>query len=80
MIGKLGKLFKAGAVNYGSTSIIVAEARALKDGVHAAIQAGYKRLLIEGDNSTLIQALVDKKPCSLEDRHNYRRHSNMVKS
>ena len=51
------KLFKAGAANYGSTSIMVAEARALKDGVHATIQVGYRRLLIEGDNSTVIPAL-----------------------
>ena len=55
-----GKHLKAGAANYGSTSIMVAEARALKDGVHAVIQAGYKRLLIEGDNSTVIQALASK--------------------
>ena len=39
---------------------MVAEARALKDRVSAATQAGYKSLLIEGDNTTEIQALVGK--------------------
>ena len=37
---------------------MVAEARALKDGASVAIQAGYRRLLIEGDNTTVIQALA----------------------
>ena len=39
---------------------MVAEARALKDGVSAATRAGYKSLLIEGDNTTVIQALAGK--------------------
>jgi len=39
---------------------MAAEARALKDGVSAATQAGYRRLLIEGDNITVIQALAGK--------------------
>ena len=55
-----GKLLKIGAANYGTTSITVAEARALKDGVSATIQAGYRRLLIEGDDNTVIQALIGK--------------------
>ena len=55
-----GKLLRAGAANYGTTSIMVAKAKALKDGVNAAIQAGYKRLLVEDDNTTLIQALAGK--------------------
>jgi len=39
---------------------MVAEAGAPKDGVSVAIQAGSKRLLIEGDNSTVIRALAGK--------------------
>ena len=55
-----GKVLKVGAANYGHTSILVAEARALKDGVSAAIQTGYRNLLIEGDNTIVIQALTGK--------------------
>jgi len=35
----------------------VAEARALRDGVRAVVEAGFKKVLIEGDNSIVIQAL-----------------------
>jgi len=38
----------------------VAEGRALRDGVHAAIMAGYSRLQIEGDNVIVIEALQGK--------------------
>ena len=55
-----GKLLTAGVANYGYTTIMVAEVRALKDGVHAGIQASCRRLLIESDNSTVIQALIGK--------------------
>ena len=52
-----GKLLKEGAANYGSTSILVAEARVLRGGVNAAIQVGFNNICIEGDNLILIQAL-----------------------
>jgi len=52
-----GKLVKAEASYYGDTSILVAEARALRDGLRATIQAGFKKIAIEGDNKILIQAL-----------------------
>jgi len=52
-----GKLIKAGAAHYGEASILVAKAHALKNGVIAAIQAGYQNMIIEGDNNTVIQAL-----------------------
>ena len=35
----------------------MAEARALRDGVRAVVDSGFKRVLIEGDNFTVIQAL-----------------------
>jgi len=54
---RTGKLLKAGAANYGLTSSLVAEAKALKDGVFLAVQAGYSRISIEGDNMIVIQAL-----------------------
>jgi len=37
-----GKVLMIGASNYGDTSIIVAEGRALRDGVQAAFGAGYR--------------------------------------
>jgi len=37
------------------TSIIIAEARALRDGVKEAYAAGYKKLIVEGDNMVIIK-------------------------
>ena len=45
-----------GASNYGNTSVIMAESRALQDGLQAALKSGFHRLLIEGDNSIVIGA------------------------
>ena len=42
----------------GCTSIIMAEARALRDGMQAANAAGYKDIIIEGDNQMIITALL----------------------
>jgi len=53
-------VLKAGAASYGHTSILVVEARVLRDGVTAAIQAGFNRLCIERDNLVVIQALKGK--------------------
>ena len=50
----------AGASNYGNTSVIMAESRALRDGLQAALQFGLLRLEIEGDNSVVIGALQKK--------------------
>jgi len=52
-----GKIIKVSAANYGLTSSLVAEARALKDGVLLAVQAGYSKISMEGDNVLVIQAL-----------------------
>ena len=52
-----GNLIKAGAAHHGTSNILVAEARALRDGVRAVVDSGFKRVLIEGDNSIVIQAL-----------------------
>jgi len=52
----VGKLIKAAVAPYGDTSILVAEARALCDGLHEAIKAEFQSLVIEGDNSTVIRA------------------------
>ena len=44
-------------MHYGEASTLVAEARALKNGIIVAIQAGYQNMISEGDNNTIIQAL-----------------------
>jgi len=41
--------------NYGTTSITVAEARAMRDGILMAIQAGFRHIFVEGDNKMVIQ-------------------------
>jgi len=45
---------------YGTTSILVAEAKAVRDGLHFAVQAGFRNISIEGDNQIVIQAIEDK--------------------
>jgi len=51
------KLIKVVATYYGNTSILVAEVRALTDEVSSAIQTEFNKIVIEGDNQILIQAL-----------------------
>uniref|UniRef100_A0A7C9A6W4 RNase H type-1 domain-containing protein n=1 Tax=Opuntia streptacantha TaxID=393608 RepID=A0A7C9A6W4_OPUST len=52
-----GEPLMVGASNYGNTSIIIAESRALRDGLQAALQLGLHQLDIEGDNAVVIGAL-----------------------
>jgi len=52
-----GEPLVVGASNYGNTSIIMVESRALRDGLQAALQFGFHQLDIEGDNSVVIGAL-----------------------
>jgi len=49
-----GKILKVGAANFGRASSLVAEARALKNGVLLAIQEGFSKISIEGDNLLVI--------------------------
>jgi len=49
-----GEVLTVGASNYGNTSVIMAESRALRDGLQAAVDSGLHRLVIEGDNSIVI--------------------------
>jgi len=46
---------KWGAYHYGITSITVAEARAMRDGIYRAIQDGFQSIVVEGDNKSIIQ-------------------------
>ena len=38
-------------------SIIVAEATAMRDGISAGLNAGFKKILVEGDNQIVIKAI-----------------------
>jgi len=53
----MGRIIKVGAANYGLTSSLTAEVRALKDGVLLAVKANYSMISIEGDNLIAIQTL-----------------------
>ena len=53
-----GNLLRAGFSYYGCASIIIIEARALRDGVKEAWAVGYKKLIIEGDNLVIMKALL----------------------
>ena len=46
--------------NYGHTSVLLAESRALRDGLETALNAGFYRLTVEGDNSLVIAAFNKK--------------------
>ena len=52
-----GGFISAGVRFLEQASILVAEATAMRDGVRAAIQAGFSRLEVEGDNQIVIQAV-----------------------
>ena len=45
-----------GASNYGDTSVILAECRALRDGLVAALNYEFSNLVVEGDNSMVVGA------------------------
>ena len=52
-----GMILKLGAASYGRASILLAEGRALRDGIQAAFLSGYRSMEIEGDNKIIIQAI-----------------------
>jgi len=52
----MGHLLHVGSYNYGTTSITLAEARAMRDGILTTIQAGYHHGIVEGGNQTVIHA------------------------
>jgi len=55
---RTGTYSRVGSSYYSCTTIIVAEARVLRDGIKEAYAARYKRLIIEGDNLVIIKALL----------------------
>jgi len=52
----IGRLLKWGYSNYGITSITVANARAIRDGVFMTIQAGFCNIWVEDNNKIVIHA------------------------
>lgn len=56
----IGKLLKAGVAYYGNTSILMAKARALPDGLNLAIQVEFDHLIVEGDHKMVIQGIEGK--------------------
>jgi len=52
-----GTVLQLGAASYGRTSILMAEGRALHDGIQAAFLSGCRNMEIEGDNMVIIQAI-----------------------
>ena len=63
-----GRLLQVGSSNYGTATITVAEARAMRDGILATIQASYRHIIVEGDNRTVIQAAKKSSgvPCRIQ--------------
>jgi len=57
-----GTLLRAGSYRYGNASVIMAEARALRDGMLTAVRAGYTNIIIEGDNQAIFKALSGSAP------------------
>jgi len=51
-----GDIITMGASNYGTTSVVMAESRSLRDGLHAALRIGVSQLQVEGDNMIVIGA------------------------
>ena len=54
-----GRLLNTSSAHYGVTTILAAEARAVRDSLNTAIQAGYRHTIVEGDNKTDIHALEE---------------------
>jgi len=52
-----GGFIKAGSRFLENASILVAEATAMRDGISTALQAGFRRLEVEGDNQIVIKAV-----------------------
>jgi len=55
-----GAVLLVGACSYGTATVAMTESRALRDGLVAALSAGYYTLDVEGDNSLVIAAVTGK--------------------
>ena len=52
-----GRFIQAGTWFLEGAPILVVEAIAMRDGIQAALAAGYRNLLVEGNNKVVIQAV-----------------------
>ena len=52
-----GGFIKAGSRFLEHASILVAEPTAMRDGIHAALQTGFRRIEVEGDNQIVLKAV-----------------------
>lgn len=50
-------MIAAGTINMGESIVLLVEAMGLREGVKKAIEMGYRRIEVEGDNTIVIQAL-----------------------
>jgi len=57
-----GSFIQAGTRFLEHASILVAEATAMRDGISAAVQAGFRHLEVEGDNQIVIKAVLKLIP------------------
>ena len=53
----VGRFIQAGTRFLEGAPILVAEATAMRDGIQSTLVAGYRNLLVEGDNKVVIQAI-----------------------
>ena len=52
------QLLQLGSYNYGNATIMVVEARAMHDSILHTLRMGYRHIIIEGDNSMVIHAIL----------------------
>jgi len=52
-----GRFIQALAFNLGTTSILLVEAKTMRNGIQVAVRAGFPTLFVEGDNKIIIQAM-----------------------
>jgi len=55
-----GGFIMAGTRFLEQATVIVAEATAMRDGIRAALNAGYRKILVEGDNQIVIKAIQNQ--------------------
>ena len=53
----IGRFLQGGNTNLEEVSVLVIEATAMRNAVPAAVQAGYRALVLEGDNQIFIKVL-----------------------
>ena len=79
-----GRFIQAASFYLGGGSVLVAEATTMRNGIKAALQAGFTDIHIEGDNKILIQAVQGhiqvpwEIQVLIQDIHTFLQHCNTV--